>query len=238
MELGCIAVPLEVKFDAADKPPGYFEGYGAVFGNMDSHGDVIEPGAFAKSLLDRERAGRPLPPMRVMHGKAKWGPSPIGKWLAMAEDKNGLAVAGQLSNMDLECGKEIYGLMKDEVLGGLSIGYRVAPGGSKMGSGRQGDPQRYLKAVHLGEVSLVDDPSNPLSKSYYIKGAGFDAPLAAEIKTIRDFEDFLRDAGFSRAAAKSIAIRGFKAQPEPREEDEIGEHIRQRFAALASVISK
>jgi HK97 family phage prohead protease len=237
MDFGCIAVPFEVKFDAADKPAGYFEGYGAVFGNIDSYGDVIEPGAFAKSLLERQRAGRPLPPMRAMHGKAKWGLQPIGKWQVMAEDKNGLHVAGQIANMDLESGKEVYGLLKDDVLSGLSVGYKVAANGAKMGPGRAGEPRRYLRALDLAEVSLVDDPANPLSNAYVVKSAASASP-ADEIKTIRDFEDFLRDAGFSRAAAKSIAVGGFKAQPDPRDEADIGEHIRARFAALASTIQK
>lgn len=43
------------------------------------------------------------------------------------------------------------------------------------------------------------------------------------IKTIRDFEAFLRDeGGFSHAAAKAIAAAGFKVTPEPRDEDGAG----------------
>ena len=34
----------EVKFAAADKV-GEFEGYASIFGNVDSHGDVVEKGA-------------------------------------------------------------------------------------------------------------------------------------------------------------------------------------------------
>jgi uncharacterized protein len=35
---------------------------------------------------------------------------------------------------------------------------------------------------------------------------------AADIRTVREFEEFLRDVGgFSHAASKSIARRGFKA---------------------------
>jgi phage head maturation protease len=40
----------ELKFAAADPESesiGKFGGYGAVFKNVDSYGDVIEPGAFA-----------------------------------------------------------------------------------------------------------------------------------------------------------------------------------------------
>jgi len=31
---------------------GEFEGYASVFGNEDSYGDIIEPGAFAKTLKE------------------------------------------------------------------------------------------------------------------------------------------------------------------------------------------
>ncbi|TGU42255.1 HK97 family phage prohead protease, partial [bacterium M00.F.Ca.ET.146.01.1.1] len=60
-----------------------------------------------------------------------------------------------------------------------------------------------------------------------------------EIKTIREFEDFLRDVGgFSHAAAKAIAAGGFKAKPDPRDEDGIGDHIRARLGELANLIRK
>ena len=41
---------MEVKF-ASDKT-GVFSGYGAVFGNVDSYGDVIEKGAFKSPIED------------------------------------------------------------------------------------------------------------------------------------------------------------------------------------------
>ena len=44
---------LEVKaLGAEGVPEGYFEGYAAVFGNEDWHGDVIEAGAFKKTLKE------------------------------------------------------------------------------------------------------------------------------------------------------------------------------------------
>src|SRR5215471_7126022 len=56
----------------------------------------------------------------------------------------------------------------------------------------------------LPEVSLVTFPMNELARTGAVK--------AADIRTVRDFEDFLRDiGGFSHAAAKSIARAGFKA---------------------------
>jgi len=286
MTFGCIGTPFEFKFlDEKQSAPGTFEGYGAVFGNMDSHGDVIEPGAFGASLTSRKASGRPLPPMYKQHGMVGDGRDPVGVWEAMSEDASGLHVKGRLVGLDTERGKFTYAQAKEGALGGLSIGYRVMPNGSRKGTGRIGEPSRFLKALHLSEVSLVDDPSNALAQVTNIKGAAEDVVAAAKwlkkaialheghmngsvptsdksqkemmvqmmsayalltdnaqqssmppMKTIRDFEDFLRDAGFSNAAAKAIAAGGYKAKPDPRDEDGIGDLIRERMEALATLI--
>lgn len=220
MEIGCIGAPFEAKFADSGAAPGSFEGYAAVFGNTDSHGDVIEPGAFAKSLLDRQREGRSLPPMYKMHGAMTGNRhEPIGVWDAMSEDPNGLHVKGRLIGLDTEQGKWNQAQVREGGFKGLSIGYRVPPHGAKNGTGRPGEPKRFIKAANLREVSLVDDPSNVLARIYAMKSADDDS-FADEIKTIREFEDFLRDVGgYSHAAAKAIAAGGFKAQLDPRDED-------------------
>lgn len=54
------------------------------------------------------------------------------------------------------------------------------------------------------------------------------------IETIRDLETFLRDeGGLSHAAARSIAAHGFKAEPEPRDEDGEGQMVEAILAELA-----
>jgi HK97 family phage prohead protease len=206
---------LEVKFaaDQIDAKTGEFAGYGAVFGNIDSHGDVIVPGAFGENLNEWSTRGR-LPSMKLMHGTMgnpfSGDDLPIGKWSVMREDARGLYVEGKLSGLDTDHGRRIYGLMKDGVLDGLSIGYRVKK--FTRGTGTAA-PKRQLEGVSLFEVSLVDDPSNDRARVSAVKSAG-------EIKTIREFEDFLRDVGrYSHSAAKAIAAGGFKAA-EPRDEDD------------------
>ena len=47
MEIKKLSCPFELKAISDD---GVFEGYGAVFGNEDSQGDIIVKGAFAKTL--------------------------------------------------------------------------------------------------------------------------------------------------------------------------------------------
>lgn len=230
MDFGCIGAPFEVKFVDEGAAPGTFEGYAAVFGNMDSHQDVIEPGAFAASLLERKKAGRALPPMYKMHGALTGNRhEPVGLWDDMFEDTNGLHVKGHLIGLETEQGKWTNAQLREGALPGLSIGYRIPPNGSKRGVGGPNDPKRFIKMAVLREVSLVDDPSNALARVYAFKAAG--DVFADEIKTIREFEDFLRDVGgYSHAAAKAITAGGFKAHLDPRDED--------RGSAVATVMNE
>lgn len=219
---------IEVKFasDGVDAQTGEFSGYGAVFGNVDSHGDVIAPGAFKETLDNWAGRGR-LPTMKLMHGTAlnpfTGDPLPIGKWTEMREDAKGLFVKGKLSGLDTDHGRRIYGLMKDGILDGLSIGFKERRS-TRLNAG---PAKRQLDSIILGEVSLVDAPSNDRARLTSLKSAN-------EIKTIREFEDFLRDVGsFSNSAAKAIAAGGFKAS-EPRDEDgaDIATEIRRNIAKL------
>lgn len=150
--------PLELKF-AGSPDAGEFEGYGAVFGNIDLHGDRILPGAFAATLAERKSAGGSIP-MHVNHGFPQLGGQrAVGVWTDMAEDGKGLRVKGRISGMNTDAGRHLFERVKDGAFPGMSIGYKVAPGGAVYGT-KAGEPRRSLKAVHLGEVSLVDTPSN------------------------------------------------------------------------------
>lgn len=238
MDIHVLGASFEVKFldDMPEVAAGTFEGHGAVFSNIDSLGDMIEPGAFAKSLYNFKACGK-YPPMRKMHGLGGEALDPIGVWDYMEEDSKGLFVKGRLVGLDTEQGKWNYAQLREGALNGLSMGYRVPPNGSRRGSGKGGEPARYLKQIELKEVSLVDNPANVLATVTAMKSLYDGAKhIVGGIKTIRDFENFLRDAGFSNAAAKSIASGGFKARPEPRDEDGIGDAIAGPFAALAKLI--
>ncbi len=218
----------EAKFaaDDIDAKTGEFSGYGAVFGNVDAYGDVIVPGAFKQTLRDWNRAKK-LPPMLVQHGgwmMRDMDALPIGVWTDMAEDDKGLAVKGRIINLDTERGRTIYGAMREGALDGMSIGYRA----KKFTLGTKPDePRRKLEMVDLMEVSVVTFPANGLARVDAVK---------AQIRTIREFEDFLRDAGgFSHAAAKAIASRGFKAA-DPRDEDgaDLAALLRRNIATLST----
>lgn len=166
-------------------------GYGAVFGNVDSYGDVIAPGAFAKSLASHKSAGT-APMMLLEHGDA---PLPIGVWEEMGEDGHGLQVKGRF--LDTTLGIDSWKAAKAGAITGLSIGYR--PVEFEMRA-KPEDPRRTLKSVDLVEVSLVGFPANSKARVSQVKSA-------EEIITIRQLEDALRDAGYSKSDALAICSR-------------------------------
>lgn len=180
---------------------GTFSGYGAVFGNRDTYGDVIAKGAFAESLRDWSKLGR-LPPMLLQHGGVL-GPAedltPVGIWDRMAEDDVGLMVEGRLIAIGTDKGKYLLEGMREGALDGLSIGYipREIAYGQK-----PGDPARTLKKIELREVSIVTFPANEQARIASVKG-GIESP--------RDLEDALRGLGFSSGEAKRIVAGGWKA---------------------------
>ncbi len=192
----------EVKFD-----PGAgamtFNGYGAVFGNVDSYGDVIQPGAFADTLAGTHKSGR-WPAMLLQHGG--WGAgaddmTPIGIWTSMSEDGHGLKVEGKLA--DTTRGREAYALLKMDprpAIDGLSIGYIAKEWAARS---TPEEPRRTLKKVDLMEVSLVTFPANRQARITGVKSIG---------TTEREIEEWLvRDAGLTTREAKTAISHGFKA---------------------------
>lgn len=131
---------------------GQFQGYAAVFGNVDLGNDVVEPGAFEQSL--RESGGGKIP-ILDHHNPAQQ----IGWNLEAREDAFGLFVRGQL-DLNVQAARERHSLMKlaAKVGGrsGLSIGFQTV----------RDEPDaedftiRRLKEVRLMEYSLVTFPMN------------------------------------------------------------------------------
>lgn len=185
-----LRVAAEIKASAE----GVIEGYGSVFGNVDSYGDIVVAGAFAQTLK-----GDRAPAMLWQHNPDE----PIGVWTEVREDKRGLVVKGQLA-LGTQRGREALELIKMGALSGLSIGYSTVKSSFDEQSGI-----RSLLELDLWEVSPVTFPANEAARITSAKSA-------EGIKTIRDFENFLREQGFSRGAAAAIALHGFKAtQGEP-----------------------
>ncbi|MEL7049289.1 MAG: HK97 family phage prohead protease, partial [Pseudomonadota bacterium] len=96
---------------------GVFEGYASVFGCADQGADVVQPGAFRRSLGKRGARGVK---MLFQHDPNQ----PIGYWREIREDARGLYVRGQLLTQVMR-GHEVWALMRAGVLDGLSIGFKA-----------------------------------------------------------------------------------------------------------------
>ena len=196
---------IELKFAAAEAGATMsFSGYGAVFGNVDAGGDLIEPGAFAAFLADVKSGRQPWPAMMSQHGAlglTSEDLTPIGVWTDFSEDGHGLKVEGTLA--ETPRGVEMYTLMKMKprpAIDGLSIGY-IAKEATPRTS--PDEPRRRLKRVDLIEVSPVTRPMNGKARVTNVKSGDMSE---------REFERLLmQDAGFSRSEARLIMNEGFKS---------------------------
>jgi hypothetical protein len=148
--------PFELKFLSE---AGVFEGYASVFNVTDSVNDVIVPGAFKESLNKFHEMKR-LPPLLWQHDSLE----PIGAWREMYEDGHGLFVKGELFVNTIPLAKEAYKLLKENVVTGLSIGYRVRDSHRDKKNG-----VRVLTQVDLLEVSLVTFPANDQARVSGVK---------------------------------------------------------------------
>ena len=176
------SVAFELKREPTDD--GAIEGYASVFDIVDNGMDVISPGAFRKTLS----SGRKVR-MLWQHDIS----DPIGVWDEVVEDEKGLYVKGRILK-DVKRGADAIALYKAGAMDSLSIGYRTISAEPE-GNGRV----RRLNEVELWEISAVTIPM-------------LDQATASvkSIDTERQFERFLRDAGYSRKEAAAITLHGFK----------------------------
>jgi len=173
-----------VKF--AEDGAGYtFTGYASVFNGIDSYGDMIAPGAYRKTLKNRERPVQ----MRWNH----FGPV-IGKWTLLREDEKGLYVEGELTPGH-SVAEDARAVLKHGAVSGLSIGYRVI-------ASQQREGHTLLKEIDLFEISVVEEPADNAARIGEIKAAVEAATSWKEIEAV------LRDEGrFSWEAAKALVSR-------------------------------
>lgn len=146
-----IDTPLELKRLGET---GCFEGYAAVFNVTDNVNDKILPGAFHKTLETARQQNR-LPPLLWQHDPAE----PIGVWRELQEDAHGLYVKGELFVSDIPRAREAYKLLRENVVTGLSIGYRT---NEESRDGESG--ARLLSSVELVEISMVTFPANDFAR--------------------------------------------------------------------------
>lgn len=153
---------------------GQGTGYLSVFGNEDSYGDVVDPGAYAKTIAERS-ADNPLP-LLWQH----YSDEPIGIYTRLEEDDHGLYTEFQLAQR-AQRAQDAYELLQLKAVKGQSIGFTtikdVIDGGI-----------RRLKELKLWEGSIVTFPANELATVTGIKSHDVAAQiekLAADVAALK-----------------------------------------------------
>lgn len=208
-----------------------FRGIAAFMGNVDQGEDVIAPGAFSKALPEFLRSGF----VPIGHD---WYEKPVAMPTSAQEDGNKLIIEAQFHSTP--SAQEARTIMTERLEKGLDVGLSIGfdiesahdfEDGEKLltfakdngydlklfdQAGIKAHKTRWglrliTKIRRLFEVSIVSVPMNPLAVATAAKAHGLYKVDVSAIKTEREFEEFLRDAGFPVSFAKTIASTGYKA---------------------------
>lgn len=180
---------IELKQDGEE---GVFTGFASTFGNMDHHRDVIERGAFAKTIKKRGPRGIKL---LAFHNPDE----PIGVLNRIEEKPRGLEVEGQLA-LGVQRAAEVHQLMQMRALDAMSIGFQTKE--FEINEDRR---VRTLKEIDLFEVSIVTFPANERARIRTVK----ECLASGELPEVKTVERVLRDAGFSIKQAKAFIADGY-----------------------------
>lgn len=185
-------VPAQIKMaeekDGQDN--GEFEALVSAFGNTDAVGDVVEPGAFKKSLQRWEKSGDPIP---VIWSHEHNNPEAhIGVVRESKETDKGLWVKGLL-DMDEPFTAKVHRLMKSRRITKFSFAYDM----KKYEENDQGGFN--LKELEVWEVGPTLIPANAETELLAVKNL-----LTNEGVDLREVAQLLRDL-------KSGVASGMKA---------------------------
>lgn len=151
---------------------GEFSAYASVFGNKDSYGDVVIPGAFADTLTEWKDSGNVLP---LLFGHNMSDPDyNIGHVKDASEDAHGLLTRNQL-DLDNPKAVQVYRLLKGRRLSQMSFAYDVLEGGEaqrqKSADTTDTETVYELRKLKLYEVSVVPIGANQETEILAVKAA-------------------------------------------------------------------
>jgi len=142
------------KTEAVDENLGTFEGYASVFGNKDQGGDIVEPGAFAKTLEESKGAIK----LVADHGTSLRDRLGVG---VGEEDENGLFIKGHF-NMAKQFAREVFSDVKQSlefgVPMGMSFAYDIIDSAYDKAT-----KTLHLKELKLYEATITQYPMNTLA---------------------------------------------------------------------------
>lgn len=153
--------PFQTKsFKAGPVTDNEVEGLASAYGNIDHAGDIVERGAY-KRTLDRFNASAKSLPFLAHHRHDK----PIGRIIELRDSNEGLYFKARFS--DSHDGQNVRSQFLDGTLDSFSIGYRVLQKQADRVNDRK---VLRLKEIALHEISAVTFPCNELAKLTAVKG--------------------------------------------------------------------
>ncbi len=203
---------------------GHFEGYASVFGVKDHGGEIVERGAFSRSVK-----GKGAKNIRMFsdHDPTKR----VGVWEEIHEDETGLFVKGRLL-LEKNIGKDAYIDLKNGALDGLSIGGRTISGSFDAKKNA-----RVIKDFDLFEISLVSFPMNHQSRVNSVKSLTSEEARAIE-SCLRGELKLSKSAAVSAVAIMKKHLRGAGAveNADAYREDDAGAiaELTARFRAISA----
>ena len=117
--------------------------YASAFGNIDSDGDIIEKGAFKKTIAEWGPDGK----NRIKHLWQHNGLNPIGRPITLTEDDNGLLVDSYVTDAKNGDYRKLY---SEGIITEHSVGFDV-PAGKIENTGNN----QIIKEARLWEYSAV-----------------------------------------------------------------------------------
>ena len=134
------------------------EGYGSIFDNLDSDGDVIRKGAYKKTLQENGITGKNRIPHVWQHDIKQ----PLGKFRELYEDNVGLAFKSFIP--DTRLGNDVLNLYDAGIIKEHSVGFE------KIKFNRIEKNGYEIKEIKLWEVSSVTLAANELAGMKNLKG--------------------------------------------------------------------
>ena len=207
-------------------------GYGSVFGNIDSHGDIIAPGAFTKTIHDYRNRKINLYSSHSMNARDL-----LGTVTDLRQDEFGLRFEAEISQAP--SAQDLAIKAKEGHLNEVSIGFFVRD--QEFIKNENGERTRVIKEIDLIEISLVSRASNSQAKLLLVK----QEDIMSEEK-----KDFEQEIDLTETA--ELSVEEIKEELSPVEEikEEITEvketslennelnELKEQLAELKAEISK
>lgn len=217
----------------ADAPPevdpaptlaeGQFRALVAVFGNKDSYGEVIAPGAFTQTLAEWEASGDAIPVI----WSHSWGDpfAHIGTVITAQETAQGLEVVGEISADERgsnPLAARVYELLKQGRIRQFSFAYDVLESSA---AEHDGHPVTELRRLQLHEVGPCLVGVNQSTELYDIKAAGDPTNPPRPTPSTSTPEDTTMSTSTSNPAARAETTKAAPRGISIAEVEQIGREI-------------